>query len=91
MGFAGKELTQDWESAPGVKGMSSSRERTRSYLCISGADPSSGFLSSFFFLIVLGLCRFVPAFPSCGQSGLLFVVVLGLLIAVASLAADHRL
>ena len=63
MGFAGKELTQDWESAPGVKGMSSSRERTRSYLCISGADPSSGFLSSFFFFYCAGSLSFCAGFP----------------------------
>ena len=28
---------------------------------------------------------------SCGEQGLLFIVVLGLLIAVSSLAAEHRL
>ena len=31
------------------------------------------------------------AFSSCGEWGLLFVVVHGLLIAVASLVAEHRL
>ena len=30
------------------------------------------------------------AFSSCGERGLLFIVVRGLLIAVASLAAEHR-
>ena len=34
------------------------------------------------------LCRL---FASCGEQGLLFVVVLGLLIAVASLVAGHGL
>ena len=31
------------------------------------------------------------AFSSCGEQGLLFVAVCGLLITVASLAAEHRL
>ena len=56
-------------------------------------------LSSFFFLIylislflaALGLCCCMRAFSSCGERGLLFVVVCGLLIAVASLAAEHGL
>ena len=53
-------------------------------------------LSFFFFLIylflaALGLCCCVWAFSSCGERGLLFVAVCGLLIAVASLAAEHGL
>ena len=44
----------------------------------------------FLFLAVLGLCCCVWAFSSCGQQGLLFVVVRGL-IAVASLVAEHGL
>ena len=43
------------------------------------------------FLAILGLCSFVWAFSSCSEQGLLFIVVLGLLIVVASLAVDHRL
>ena len=43
------------------------------------------------FLAVLGLCCCVQAFSSCGERGLLFVVVRGLLIAVASLVAEHGL
>ena len=43
------------------------------------------------FLTVLGLRCCMPAFSSCGEWGLLFIVVLGLLIAVASPAAEHRL
>ena len=55
---------------------------------------------SFFFLIylfvylilaALGLCCCAQAFSSCGERGLLFVAVCGLLIAVASLVAEHRL
>ena len=43
------------------------------------------------FLAALGLHCFVRAFSSCGERGLLFVVVHGLLIAVASLVAEHGL
>ena len=43
------------------------------------------------FLAELGLCYCMRAFSSCGKRGLLFVVVRGLLIAVASLIAEHRL
>ena len=43
------------------------------------------------FLAALGLRCCAWAFSSCGERGLLFVAVLGLLIAVASLVAEHRL
>ena len=43
------------------------------------------------FLTVLDLRCCTRAFSSCGERGLLFVVVHGLLIAVASLVAEHRL
>ena len=42
-------------------------------------------------MAVLGLRCCARAFSSCGKRGLLFVVVLGLLIAVASLVAEHGL
>ena len=42
-------------------------------------------------LAVLRLHCCVRAFFSCGEQGLLFVAVCGLLIGVASLAAEHRL
>ena len=45
----------------------------------------------YLFLAVLGLHCCVRAFSSCGEQGLLFVVVRGLLIAVASLVTEHRL
>ena len=45
----------------------------------------------FFFLAVLGLRRCAQAFSSFSEQGLLFVAVRGLLIAVASLVAEHRL
>ena len=43
------------------------------------------------FLAALGLHCCVRAFSSCGERGLLFVMVRGLLIAVASLVAEHGL
>lgn len=47
--------------------------------------PIASFLKILFILTVLGLCCFVLAFSSCGDQGLLFIVVRGLLIVVASL------
>ena len=44
-----------------------------------------------FFLAALGLRCCARAFSSCGEQELLFLVVHGLLIAVASLVAEHRL
>ena len=41
------------------------------------------------FLAALGLCCCVQAFSSCGEQGLLFVAVRGLLIVVASLVVEH--
>ena len=41
------------------------------------------------FLAALGLRCCVLAFSSCGEQGLFFVAVHGLLIAVASLVAEH--
>ena len=43
------------------------------------------------FLAMLGLHCCARAFSSCSEWGLLFIAVCGLLIAVASLAAEHRL
>ena len=45
----------------------------------------------YLFLAALGLCCCVRAFSSCGERGLLFVVVRSLLVAVASLIAEHGL
>ena len=47
--------------------------------------------SYLFILAVLGLCCCTWAFSSFGEQGLLFVAVYGLLIAVVSLVAEHRL
>ena len=43
------------------------------------------------FLAALGLHCCAQAFSSCGEQGLLFVVVCGLHVAVASLIAEHGL
>ena len=43
------------------------------------------------FLAALGLRCCARAFSSCGEWGLLFVAVRGLLIGVASLVAEHGL
>ena len=45
----------------------------------------------FLFLAALGLHCCAQAFSSCGERGLLFIVVCGLLIVVASLVAEHGL
>ena len=45
----------------------------------------------YLFLAALVLCCCAPAFSSCNEWGLLFVAVRGLLIAVASLVAEHGL
>ena len=45
----------------------------------------------YLFLAVLGFCCCARAFSSCGKQGLLFVALCGLLIAVASLVAEHGL
>ena len=44
-----------------------------------------------YFLAALGLSCCTRAFSGCGEQGLLFVAVCGLLIAVASLVAEHGL
>ena len=49
------------------------------------------FLFIYLFMAALGLRRCARAFSSCGERGLLFVAVRGLLIVVASLVAEHRL
>ena len=41
------------------------------------------------FLAALGLCCCMRAFSSCSDRGLLFIAVLGLFIAVASLVVEH--
>ena len=53
-----------------------------------------GFFFSFLFykfILYLGLCCCIQTFSSCGEWGLLFFVVHGLLTVVASLVAEHGL
>ena len=45
----------------------------------------------YLFLATSGVCCCTQAFTSCGERGLLFVAVHGLLIVVASLVAEHGL
>ena len=60
-------------------------QRIRHYQCYF-------FFHVFYYLLaVLGLRCCVRSFSSCGERGLLFVVVRGLLIAGASLVAEHGL
>ena len=49
------------------------------------------FKNIFTFLAALGLHSCAQAFSSCDKWGLLFIVVPGLLSAVASLVAEHGL
>ena len=49
------------------------------------------YLFIYLFLAALGLHRCARSFPSFGEWGLLFAAVCGLLIAVASLVAEHGL
>ena len=66
---------------------------TMSITLLSNADECLFIFKNFIylFLAVLGLHCCVRAFFSCGERVLLFVAVRGLLTAVASLAAEHRL
>ena len=49
------------------------------------------FLKMYLFLAVLGLCCFTWSFSTCSKLGLLLTVGHGLLVAVASLVAEHGL
>ena len=59
------------------------KKRQRLYIYIN--------LFIYLFLAALSICCCVRAFSSCGERGLLFVAVHRLLIAVASLVAEHGL
>ena len=49
------------------------------------------YLFIYLLLAVLGLRCCAQAFSSCGEQGLLFIAVRGLLIVVASLVVEHGL
>ena len=64
--------------------------------CDSGVHARGSESTSFYSAILnqspaLGLCCCVQAFSGCGEWGLLFLAVSGLLIAVGSLVAEHGL
>ena len=61
------------------------------YVCFCASTTSLFSFIIYLFLAVLGLRCCAWAFSSCSEQGLLFVAVRGLLIAVASLVAEHRL
>ena len=70
------------------------KNREKNYNCKGvGSEMLFVFLKKFLFiyLAALGLCCCVRAFSSCGEQGLLFIAVRGLLTAVASLVAEHGL
>ena len=56
-----------------------------------GQVEGGSVLFCFLLLAALGLRCCVQAFSSCGEQGLLFVVVRRLLTVVASLVAEHGL
>ena len=60
--------------------------------CLLPVSSSSFFFFKSFHLFILGCAgSSVQAFSSCGEWGLFFVVVLGLLICGGSLVSEHRL
>ena len=61
------------------------------FLLLSCMSSFFKFIYFILFLAALGLRCCTQAFSSCGERWLLFVVVHRLLIAVASLVAEHRL
>ena len=60
-------------------------------MCSSDLFNKFIYLFIYLFLAVLGFRCCAWSFSSCGEWGLLFVVVHGLLIVVASLVAEHEL
>ena len=59
--------------------------------CIKQTFILKIYLFIYLFLAALGLRCCTRAFSSCGERGLLFLAVRGILIAVASLVAEHGL
>ena len=68
---------------------------TPSLRCFSCPSDPLSFLAIHLFIYFcgaeLGLCCCARAFSSCGEWGLLFLVVLGRLTAAVSLVVEHRL
>ena len=83
-----------WEWSSCISDYSSSFLNAAWYLSAGFALTLIFFPFFFFFnlfLAALGLHCFCMAFSSCGSLGLLFAALRGILIAVASLVAEHRL
>ena len=57
---------------------------------VNASLTSCTFIFIYLFLAALIFVA-VPAFSSCGEQGLLFIAVRGLLIAVDSLVVEHEL
>ena len=59
-----------------------------------GVAPSSLsllFIKDLFIFVVLGLCCCAWVFSSCGELGLVFIVLCGFIVVVASFVGEHRL
>ena len=80
------------------------REKRLKKICVKGIDEYQfsgklfsvfglfyNFLFIYLFLAALGLHCCTWAFSSCSERGLHFIVVCGLLVAVAALVAEHGL
>ena len=65
------------------------KENSLLFHSIIAVQAQNSFYCFFFGGAVLGLCCCAQAFTSCGERGLLFVGVRGLLIVVASLVVEH--
>ena len=65
-------------------------DKSKSSYITSTFSTLKTFLKSYLFFAALGLCC-RTAFSSCREQGLLFVAVCRLLLALASLVAEHRL
>ena len=75
-----------WQSLPHLDGRTSSQHNT----VLATISMTISFFFFFFWLHWVFRCC-MRAFSSCGEQGLLLVEVRGLLIAVASLVAEHGL
>ena len=73
--------------------MSSNRGLNKSKCPCDGTWATIKVFESFLysFLIVVGLCCRARAFSGCNEWELLFAALCGLLVAVTSLVAEHRL
>ena len=73
------------------KNIDHGKQQQKSTACFLFIYFKNVFIFIYLFLAALGLRCCTWAFSSCSERGLLFVAVRGLLIAVASLVAEHGL